>query len=106
MNRLDEIAKMAIDEVSAELNSIDLMQKPAYEIRQSDEKKEPEAPTNQENVGSEEIFLNNLNERIEVLFEGLNQTPKQNLEHRLDLTLRFLEFALANIQNRLDNLKK
>lgn len=53
----------------------------------------------------ERIFLNNLKERIEVLFAGLN-TSDENTPLRLDLTIRFLEFLLAHIQTRLSNLQK
>lgn len=58
------------------------------------------------NFTGEEIFLKNLKERILVLFEGLNATSKENLKDRLSLTLKFLEFVLANVENRLENLQK
>lgn len=48
-----------------------------------------------------EFFLKNIKERILVLFEGLKATKKENLEDRLDLTINFLEFLLANIEDRL-----
>ena len=57
------------------------------------------------NPNGERIFLNNLKERIEVLFAGLN-TSDENTSLRLDLTIRFLEFLLAHIQTRLSNLQK
>ena len=57
-------------------------------------------------ISEEEIFLANLAERIEVLFEGLKQTSEQDLSQRLELTTKFLEFTLANIENRLQNLSK
>lgn len=47
------------------------------------------------------FFLKNIKERILVLFEGLKATKKENLEDRLDLTINFLEFLLANIEDRL-----
>jgi len=58
------------------------------------------------NFTGEEIFLKNLKERILVLFEGLNATSEENLKDRLSLTLKFLEFVLANVENRLENLQK
>lgn len=58
------------------------------------------------NFTGEEIFLKNLKERILVLFEGLNATDEENLKDRLSLTLKFLEFVLANVENRLENLQK
>lgn len=51
---------------------------------------------------NEDIFLKNLKERILVLFEGLNDTKKEDLESRLELTINFLEFLLANIEDRLN----
>ncbi|EOB2211111.1 2-oxoglutarate:acceptor oxidoreductase [Campylobacter upsaliensis] len=51
---------------------------------------------------NEDIFLKNLKERILVLFEGLNDTKKEDLDTRLELTINFLEFLLANIEDRLN----
>ncbi|EOD4834919.1 2-oxoglutarate:acceptor oxidoreductase [Campylobacter upsaliensis] len=51
---------------------------------------------------NEDIFLKNLKERILVLFEGLNDTKKKDLDARLELTINFLEFLLANIEDRLN----
>ena len=51
---------------------------------------------------NEDIFLKNLKERILVLFEGLNDTKKEDLDARLELTINFLEFLLANIDDRLN----
>ena len=50
---------------------------------------------------NEDIFLKHLRERILVLFEGLNSIKKDELENRLNLTINFLEFLLANIENKL-----
>ncbi|AQW86076.1 hypothetical protein CPIN18021_0874 [Campylobacter pinnipediorum subsp. caledonicus] len=117
--KLDDIAKMAIDEVNAELENIQALEekKPVFQIKTTEEIQT--TPTKEEVIEksdieeeiekilpSEEIFLNNLKERIEVLFEGLNETSQQNLENRLELTLKFLEFTLANVENRLQNITK
>jgi len=69
-------------------------------------KEEPVSPIKSREVSEEKIFLANLAERIEVLFEGLKQTGEQDLASRLELTTKFLEFTLANIENRLQNLSK
>lgn len=134
--KLDDIARMAISEVSAELEKIEALQsKKQEELERENLKKEllameargqeaadeaeletsaqiePEPkvtqilPKNRE-ISDEEIFLANLAERIEVLFEGLKQTSEQDLSQRLELTTKFLEFTLANIENRLQNLSK
>ena len=134
--KLDDIARMAISEVSAELEKIEALQSKkqeelkrenlkkellAMEAREQEVADEPELetsaqiepepkvtqilPKNRE-ISDEEIFLANLAERIEVLFEGLKQTSEQDLGQRLELTTKFLEFTLANIENRLQNLSK
>ena len=137
--KLDDIARMAISEVSAELEKIEALQnKKQEELERENLKKELLAiesakeqvleepkveasvlsaqserepnvaqisPKSRE-ISDEEIFLANLAERIEVLFEGLKQTSEQDLSQRLELTTKFLEFTLANIENRLQNLSK
>ena len=131
--KLDDIARMAISEVSAELEKIEALQSKkqeelerenlkkellAMEQKTADESEieisaqsEPEPKVAQilpksREISDEEIFLANLAERIEVLFEGLKQTSEQDLSQRLELTTKFLEFTLANIENRLQNLSK
>jgi len=49
----------------------------------------------------EEIFLNNLRERVLVLFEGFKSPNNKNIEAKVDLTLNFLEYLLATIDDRL-----
>ena len=137
--KLDDIARMAISEVSAELEKIEALQskkqeelerenlkkellaietadehaleEPKVEANVSSAQSEPEPKVAQilpksREISEEEIFLANLAERIEVLFEGLKQTSEQDLGQRLELTTKFLEFTLANIENRLQNLSK
>ena len=134
--KLDDIARMAISEVSAELEKIEALQNKkqeelerenlkkellAMEAREQEATDEPELETSAQSepeqkvaqilpksreISEEEIFLSNLAERIEVLFEGLKQTSEQELSQRLELTTKFLEFTLANIENRLQNLSK
>lgn len=54
---------------------------------------------------SEKEYLLALKERLEVLFAGL-KNGEGNLSLRLDLTIRFLEFLLANTNERLTKLPK
>ena len=109
--KLDDIARMAISEVSAELEKIEALQNKKQEELETSAQSEPEPKVAQilpksREISDEEIFLSNLAERIEVLFEGLKQTSEQDLNQRLELTTKFLEFTLANIENRLQNLSK
>ena len=41
-----------------------------------------------------------------MLFEGLNAFDKGDLNARVELNLKFMEFLLASIENRLENLSK
>lgn len=124
--KLEDIAKITIDEVAAELEKIQKledMQKAKVEeqVRKEpffiseDEPKEQMTLSKQSiqntqdfdsKISSEIIFLQNLKERISVLFDGLNSTESTNLDLRLDLTIKFLEFLLANVENRLKLISK
>lgn len=152
MSNIEDIAKLAIEEISAEFdngiledaktpplneisnqtnpknNSQNISEpistsennassnaqnngaKPIKSIAQANTQKLNPSQQNQATQGSQEPdneqeFLINLKERIEVLFAGLNAND-ENTAVRLDLTIRFLEFLLAKIQNRLENLPK
>ncbi len=71
------------------------------------EKNRTKSPENKAILNSkEEQFLNNLRERILVLFEGLKSPNTQNIEAKLDLTLNFLEYLLATIDERVNEIKK
>lgn len=124
--KLEDIAKITIDEVAAELEKIQKledMQKAKVEeqVRKEpfsiseDEPKEQTVLSKQSiqntqgfdsEISSEIIFLQNLKERISVLFDGLSSTESTNLDLRLDLTIKFLEFLLANVENRLKLISK
>lgn len=152
MSNIEDIAKLAIEEISAEfdngiledaktppLNEISNQTNPknnSQNISEPISTSENNASSNAQNNGAKPIksiaqantqklnpsqqnqatqesqepnneqeFLINLKERIEVLFAGLSAND-ENTAVRLDLTIRFLEFLLAKIQNRLENLPK
>ncbi len=57
----------------------------------------------QELIESDETqFLRHLRERMVVLFEGLLDKKVVGIEEKLDLTLDFLEYALARIDERIE----
>lgn len=51
-------------------------------------------------------FLEMLQERLLVLFEGLNAEHNQELQTRLNLTINFLEYELSVIAERLNDIKR
>jgi len=58
------------------------------------------APTTDES--DEVAFLEHARERLLVLFEGLQAEETTNIEAKLDITLNFLEYHLATIEERLE----
>lgn len=51
-------------------------------------------------------FYVNLRERVLVLFEGFQSPNNKNIEAKLDLTLNFLEYLLATIDEELERMDK
>ena len=49
-------------------------------------------------------FYMNLRERILVLFEGFQSPNNKNIEAKIDLTLNFLEYLLATIDEQLEQM--
>ncbi|WP_345981038.1 hypothetical protein [Sulfurimonas sp. HSL3-2] len=52
--------------------------------------------------GDEKLFLQSIQERLLVLFEGFQSPNNSNIEAKVDLTLNFLEYLLASIENRIN----
>jgi len=57
-------------------------------------------------VESELIYLSSIRERLLVLFEGFQAPNNVNIEAKVDMTLNFLEYVLATVDARVENLKK
>jgi hypothetical protein len=57
-----------------------------------------------EGIASERLFLSHAKDRLIVLFEGLNTPGVTGLDAKLDLTLNFLEYLLASIDERLERI--
>ena len=104
--KLDDIAKMAIDEVALELKEINEVNSKSNLSKLESRAQPIKTFDIDATTSGEQIFLKNLKERILVLFDGLSATPSDELQNRLDLTLKFLEFVLANVENRLIDLQK
>ncbi|SFV60740.1 FIG00469478: hypothetical protein [hydrothermal vent metagenome] len=57
-------------------------------------------------VESELIYLDSIRERLLVLFEGFQAPNNSNIEAKIDMTLNFLEYTLATIDERVENLER
>jgi hypothetical protein len=51
-------------------------------------------------------YLESVKERLLVLFEGFQSPNNTHIEAKVDLTLNFLEYLLATIDGRIENIKK
>ncbi len=55
---------------------------------------------------SQKQFYLSLRERILVLFEGFQSPNNKNIEAKIDLTLNFLEYLLATIDEQLEHMDR
>ena len=56
------------------------------------------------NDAFQRVFYTNLKERILVLFEGFQSPNNKNIESKVELTLNFLEYLLASIDEQLEKM--
>lgn len=59
-----------------------------------------------QSLGEELRLLTSLRERILVLFEGLQSPNNTNIEAKVDLILNFLEYELAVIDERIEQISR
>lgn len=59
-----------------------------------------------EKYDEEVRILDGIRERLLVLFEGFQSPNNVQIEAKVDLTLNFLEYLLATIENRLESIKE
>jgi len=71
-----------------------------------EDSKGAEAASDSAPTEDETQFLENLRERLLVLFEGFQSPNNKRVEAKVDLTINFLEYLLALLDERIDALKK
>lgn len=96
----DNNSKNIID--NAEEKQYDYLQK----LEENSENLKEHEEINSVNILSQEEFLLKIKERILVLFDGLNSFDKDDIEARVELSLKFMEFLLANIDKRISDIQK
>lgn len=70
------------------------------------EKYSQQKSENSSSMESELLYLNSIRERLLVLFEGFQSPNNTNIEAKVDMTLNFLEYMLATIDDRVEKLEK
>jgi len=105
LEELDE--KIAEDSVKAEEHLKEQEERVEQEIQERLEAQEEALPELEADVepSDEVAFLEHSRERLLVLFEGLQAEETKSMDAKLDITLNFLEYYLATIEDRLDSKK-
>lgn len=113
---LSTLAEMETDDSSKQAVDFEVKETIKPIIRKNDNKPEEEqkedvkAEKPQQDTGStiesELKYLNSIRERLLVLFEGFQAPNNKDIEAKVDMTLNFLEYTLATIDNRVERLKK
>jgi CiaD-like protein len=115
---LSTLAEMEDNEITKKVLNSSIKPKKIEKAEISERKIEPSTPTplmkedrvakeeNSSSVDGEILFLNSLKERLLVLFEGFQAPNNTNIEAKVDMTLNFLEYALATIDLRAEELEK
>lgn len=94
----DQEIVSAVNEIEKKIEIL----KKREESNHTSQKESKKSKTNQ---GDEAIFLEELRERMLVLFEGFQSPNNTQIEAKVDLTLNFLEYLLATIDDRLEKIK-
>jgi hypothetical protein len=68
---------------------------------QKEEKRDDSASHSEEEIA----FLKQTKERLEVLFMGLKSPEIKDGEAKLELTLKYLQLLLADVESRLKEIK-
>jgi hypothetical protein len=83
--------------------SVDTVETEEIEEVQKEECQQEVVSTSSNN---ELYFLKSIRERLLVLFEGFQAPNNTNIEAKIDMTLNFLEYTLATIDERVEKLEK
>jgi len=101
---LSTLAEMEEENVSQESQSEEVAEVPV--TSHLDTQSDVSLDENNQKVDNELYFLNSIRERLLVLFEGFQAPNNANIEAKIDMTLNFLEYTLATIDERIEKLEK
>jgi hypothetical protein len=71
-------------------------------LQEIEENETFEEALNEKKEECDKEFLKHIRERLLVLFDGLQSPNTQNLDVKLDVTLNFLEYLLARIDEKIN----
>jgi len=101
----EEIPEKALNNIS---NDFEVKETKTLQVEKtlSTPTKRTETVITSSNIESELMYLSSIRERLLVLFEGFQAPNNTNIEAKVDMTLNFLEYVLATIDTRVQNLEK
>ncbi len=79
-------------------------EKPKERVELKEEEVVVEEESTCKTLDDERHFCESMRERILVLFEGFQSPNNKSIEAKVDLTLNFLEYSLAVLDERLEKL--
>ncbi|PSM52593.1 hypothetical protein CBLAS_0700 [Campylobacter blaseri] len=102
--KIEELTKLIIEELKETSKNINADKNLNFQTSNEHNNDTHKASTQTNINNGEKEFLLSVKERILVLFEGLNNFDKGDIEARVELNLKFMEFLLATIEDRLKKL--
>ncbi|MDD3342542.1 MAG: hypothetical protein PHR87_03085 [Sulfurospirillaceae bacterium] len=106
---LDEVSKKETqtkNDTAVPMNTIATFHEERIHYEESVDSAEEEVEEVSSPIDDQKQFFLSLRERILVLFEGFQSPNNKNIEAKIDLTLNFLEYLLATIDEHLESLDK
>lgn len=99
----EELKEEIIQEENLKENNKTSLQSQDYFTEKKQEENDTELTSSTILKTTDKLYLNKIKERILVLFEALkNADNDSDLNKRLDLTIEFIQFLLAHIDEQLD----
>ena len=107
---LKDMILSTLEEIEEELPLVDVKQEEKAHTTFDASIKSIKEPLKSKEVTSnadhELLFLKSIRERLLVLFEGFQAPNNSNIEAKIDMTLNFLEYTLATLDERVKVLEK
>ena len=110
LSEISEDIQRSVEEDTQKTEPKEASHKEVSKNRTLNDKKDEQESINQNEdlswIQEECQFLESLRERLLVLFEGFQSPNNKSVESKIDLTLNFLEYLLALLDERITKLKK
>ena len=103
---LSTLAEMEDDNSEVQASTENFKQVKEVQEVEARTPKPVEEPIPVSSIDSELNYLNSIRERLLVLFEGFQAPNNSNIEAKVDMTLNFLEYTLATIDERVVKIEK